>query len=475
MSTRSFPADFVWGSATASYQIEGAFDEGGRTASIWDTYSKTPGNVQNGDTGDVADDHYHRWPEDVAHMKKLGLDAYRFSIAWPRVQPGGSGAFNDEGLAFYSTLVDALIEAGIKPVVTLYHWDLPQELEDEGGWTNRNTAYLFAEYARKVAETLGDRVWVWTTLNEPWCSAYLGYGSGVHAPGRTDPVEALTAAHHLNLAHGLAGRAILDVIPDAQLSVTLNTHVPLPADPESAADRNAARKIELVGNEVFIGPMVEGAYPQELLDNTAHLTDWSFVHEGDEALIKVPLANLGVNYYHSDIARHWDGSGEKQQADGHGNSAASPWPGCDDVEFIEQPGPRTSMGWNIDAPAFTGLLLSLSKRFPDLPLYITENGAAFEDEVTPGGRIHDVQRVDYLRTHFEAALDAIEQGVDLRGYFVWSLLDNFEWGYGYSKRFGIIRVDYTTLERTWKDSALWYAEVIRTDTIGSTESAAELG
>ncbi len=460
-SSRTFPADFLWGSATASYQIEGAVHEDGRGPSIWDTYSHTPGRVLNGDTGDVADDHYHRWAEDVGHIKELGLHAYRFSISWPRVQPGGSGEFNAAGIAFYSRLVDALIEAGVQPVATLYHWDLPQELQDNGGWANRETAIKFAAYAERMAQELGSRISVWTTLNEPWCSAYLGYASGVHAPGLTDGAAALAAVHHLNLAHGLAGRAIRSVLgPDAKLSVTLNLHVTHPDDPGSADDLDAVRRIDNLGNEAFLQPMLEGRYPADLLADTAAVTDWSFVKDGDLELIQVPLTVLGVNYYSSSRARKYTGVGEKQQADGHGNAAASPWVGADDVEFLEQPGPHTAMGWNIDPASFTELLLKVGSRYPHLPLMITENGAAFYDEVSPDGRIHDADRVDYLYRHLDAVGAAIDAGVDVRGYFVWSLLDNFEWSFGYDRRFGIVRVDFDTLERIWKDSAHWYASLI---------------
>ena len=465
-STRTFPDDFLWGSATASYQIEGGVSEGGRGPSIWDTFSHTPGRVLNGDTGDIADDHYHRWAEDVGHIKRLGLHAYRFSISWPRVQPGGSGEFNAEGIAFYSRLVDALLEAGVQPVATLYHWDLPQELEDEGGWTNRETAVKFAAYAERMARELGNRISVWTTLNEPWCAAYLGYASGVHAPGITDGAAALAAVHHLNLAHGLAGRAIRSVLgEDTKLSVTLNLHVMRPDDPNSADDVDAARRIADIGNEAFLQPMLEGRYPADLLADTAGLTDWSFVQAGDLELINVPLSILGVNYYSSGRVRKYSGVGVRQQADGHGNSGSSPWVGADDVEFLPMPGPHTAMGWNIDPEAFTELLTGVGARFPDLPLMITENGAAFHDEVADDGAVHDADRVDYLDRHLEAVAAAIAEGVDVRGYFVWSLLDNFEWSFGYDRRFGIIRVDFDTLERIWKDSAHWYAEVVRTNAL----------
>ena len=457
---RTFPDGFIFGSATAAYQIEGAWDEGGRTPSIWDTFSHTPGRTVNGDTGDVATDHYHRWQSDVALMRDLGLAAYRFSVSWSRVQPGGSGAFNQTGLDFYSRLVDELRDNGIKPVVTLYHWDLPQELEDAGGWPYRETALRFGDYAQGLARALGDRVELWTTLNEPWCSAYLGYAAGVHAPGLTDPAAALAAVHHLNLGHGLAGRAIRAELGESTpVAVTLNLHVPRPADPSSANDLDAVRRIDAIGNRAFTGPMLDGEYPADLLADTASITDWGFVKDGDTATAQIPLQYLGINFYKPDLVRHYDGTGERSTADGHGDGA-SPWVGADDVEFVQQPGPYTEMGWNIDETGLTELLLELSRRYPELPLLITENGAAFPDPVAQDGVVHDADRIDYLRRHLEATGKAIDAGADVRGYFVWSLLDNFEWSWGYAKRFGIVRVDYDTLERTVKDSARWYAAVI---------------
>ncbi len=307
-----FPAGFLWGTATASYQIEGGATEGGRTASIWDTFSHTPGRILNDDTGDVAVDHFHRWRADLDILRDIGLQAYRFSIAWPRVQPGGTGELNPAGLAFYSGLVDGLLERGITPVATLYHWDLPQELEDAGGWPNRDTASRFADYAERMARALGDRVKVWATLNEPWCSAYLGYGSGVHAPGRTDPLAALTAVHHLNLAHGLGGRAIRAVASsDTQLSVSLNLHVIRPEDPASEADRDAVRQVDALANRAFLGPMLEGAYPDDLLHDTRSITDWGFVRDGDLAQIAVPIDALGVNYYSTVLVRRSRASGDR--------------------------------------------------------------------------------------------------------------------------------------------------------------------
>ncbi len=395
-SPRTFPPEFLWGSATAAYQIEGAAREGGRGPSIWDTFSHTPGKTTNGDTGDVAVDHYHRWRADIALMKDLGLQAYRFSISWPRVQPGGSGAFNSEGLDFYARITDSLREAGISPVATLYHWDLPDELEQAGGWPARDTAERFADYAAQMARTLGDRIAVWTTLNEPWCSAYLGYAAGVHAPGRTEPAAALAAVHHLNLGHGLAARAVRSVLgEDAQVSVTHNLHVVRPANPDSEADRDAVRRIDAVGNRAFLGPMLDGAYPDDLIADTASVTDWSFVRDGDTAIAQVPLSVLGVNYYKPDLVRRHDGTGDKAMADGHGDGSASPWVGSDDVEFVQQDGPYTSMGWNMDASGLTELLLSLAGRYPELPLMITENGAAFPDQVSDDGLVHDADRVGY--------------------------------------------------------------------------------
>ncbi|WP_458242965.1 GH1 family beta-glucosidase [Streptomyces sp. MAI_2237] len=463
-----FPTGFRWGTATAAYQIEGAAAEDGRTPSIWDTYSHTPGRVRNGDTGDVACDHYHRWREDVDIMADLGVDAYRFSISWPRVQPTGRGPAVEKGLDFYRRLTDALLEKGIEPVVTLYHWDLPQELEDAGGWPERGTAERFAEYASLAARALGDRVKIWTTLNEPWCSAFLGYGSGVHAPGRTDPVAALRAAHHLNLAHGKAVQALRAELPgDAQTSITLNIHH-VRALTDRPEDVDAARRIDALANRVFTGPQLLGAYPEDLIADTSRLTDWSFVEDGDLSAIQQPLDFLGVNYYSPTLVSAADGRGT-HNSDGHGRSDHSPWPAADQVAFHLPPGDRTAMGWAVDPSGLYELLLRLKADFPGLPLMITENGAAFDDYVDPHGRVVDPDRIAYLRGHLSAVHRAIEAGVDVRGYFLWSLLDNFEWGYGYSKRFGAVYVDYPTGRRIPKASARWYAAVARTGAVPAEE------
>jgi beta-glucosidase len=455
-----FPPDFLLGSATAAYQIEGAFQEDGRGPSIWDTFSHTHGRTLAGDTGDVADDHYHHVEADLDLMQRLGLEAYRFSIAWTRIQATGTGKANERGLGFYSRLVDGLLARGIRPIATLYHWDLPQALEDAGGWPNRDTSLRFAEYASVVGDALGDRVAVWTTMNEPWCSAFLGYGSGGHAPGLTDDLAALQSLHHLNLGHGLAIQELRHVVRkrDAQYSITLNFHA---LRGEEKSSEEAIRRIDALGNRSFTGPLLRGEYPADLLEDTREITDWSFVQPGDLETINQPIDFLGVNYYSTATVRMWDGKSEKLVNDGHRDVGGSAWPGSRDVEFLPQPGPLTAMGWNIAPEALEQLLVSLSAEFPILPLIITENGAAFDD-VEIDGRVNDDKRIDYLRRHFTAAHRAKARGVDLRGYLVWSLLDNFEWSYGYSKRFGLVRVDYETQERTVKESGRWFAELIET-------------
>jgi beta-glucosidase len=456
---RAFPSDFLWGSATAAYQIEGAAREDGRTPSIWDTFSHTPGKVLGGDTGDVACDHYHRWSDDLDLMAELGLSAYRFSVSWSRVQPTGRGPAVQRGLDFYRGLVDGLLERGITPALTLYHWDLPQELEDAGGWPERETAERFAEYATIVGEALGDRVRLWTTLNEPFCSSFLGYGSGVHAPGRTEPESVLKSAHHLNLAHGLATQALRSVLPrDAQIGISLNPGVVRPLS-ESPEDADAARRIDALHTRIFSDPVLHGSYPADLREDTARVSDWSFVLPGDEAAIHQPLDFLGLNYYTVTVVSAPTGQAPAERFDGHGESEFSQWVGSEDVQFHAAPGERTDMGWVIQPSGLTDLLLRFSREAPGLSLYVTENGAAFEDKQDDAGAVHDPNRIAYLHGHLSAVLDAIDQGADVRGYYVWSLLDNFEWAYGYSKRFGVVHVDFETLQRTPKSSARWYAEV----------------
>ncbi|GAA1244114.1 GH1 family beta-glucosidase [Kitasatospora nipponensis] len=466
-----FPAGFRWGAATAAYQIEGAVAVGGRAPSIWDTFSHTPGKVHAGDSGDVATDHYHRYREDVALMSELGLQAYRFSLSWPRIQPTGRGPALEAGLDFYRRLVDELLTAGIEPVATLYHWDLPQELEDLGGWPARETAERFGAYAQLAADALGDRVKLWTTLNEPWCSAFLGYGSGVHAPGRTDPAGALRAAHHLNLAHGRAVSALRAALPaDARISVTLNLHQ-VRARSTDPADLDAARRIDAVGNRVFTGPLLGGGYPEDLRADTAHLVDWqALVRPGDEAAIAAPIDLLGINYYTPTLvsappegAHH--SPRDAARDDAHGASDHSPWPGSEHVLFHRPPGEVTAMNWAIDPSGLYDLITEVARANPGLPLMITENGAAFEDTLTPDGEVLDPERIAYLHAHLTAVHRAIAEGADVRGYFLWSLLDNFEWSYGYAKRFGAVYVDYPTQRRIPKASAHWYATAARSNAI----------
>ncbi|MFD0225317.1 GH1 family beta-glucosidase [Streptomyces hirsutus] len=458
----AFPPAFLWGSATSAYQIEGAVREDGRTPSIWDTFSHTPGKTAGGDTGDIANDHYHRYRDDVAMMADLGLGAYRFSISWPRVQPTGRGPAVQRGLDFYRKLVDELLEHGIKPAVTLYHWDLPQELEDAGGWPERDTAYRFAEYARIVGEALGDRVEQWITLNEPWCSAFLGYASGVHAPGRTDPVDSLRAAHHLNLAHGLGAKALRSVMPARNsVAISLNSSVVRPLSPGDPADLAAVRTIDDRANGIFHGPILKGAYPESLLESTSSLTDWSYVQDGDLELIHQPLDALGLNYYTPSLVSAADPDAKGPRADGHGESTHSPWPAADHVAFHQAPGERTEMGWAVDPTGLHDLIMRYTREAPGLPLYITENGAAYDDKPGADGTVHDPERIAYLHGHLSAVRRAITDGADVRGYYLWSLMDNFEWAYGYEKRFGAVYVDYATQVRTPKASALWYGRAAR--------------
>ncbi|MFI6762246.1 GH1 family beta-glucosidase [Micromonospora sp. NPDC050417] len=450
-----FPSTFLWGAATAAYQIEGAATEGGRTPSIWDTFSHTPGLTKLGHTGDVACDHYHRFREDIKLMTEMGLKSYRFSLSWPRIQPNGSGRANPEGVDFYQRLVDDLLENGIEPWVTLYHWDLPQPLQDAGGWPARDTAERFAEYAALSHHVLGDRVRYWTTLNEPWCSAFLGYGSGAHAPGLSDPEAAVKAGHHLMLGHGLAVQAIRDVRPDHELGITLNLYAVSPQQ-DTPADVDAARRIDGLANRFFLDPILRGEYPADVVEDLAKVTDFGHVREGDMEIISTPLSVLGINYY----SRHVVAAPIEGVEPEPYWRAPSNWPGSEQVRFVTRGVPVTDMNWEIDAPGLVEVLERVHREYPEVPLYITENGAAFVDEVVDG-EVDDVDRVAYFDAHLRACHTAIEAGVPLRGYFAWSLMDNFEWAWGYTKRFGMIHVDYDSQLRTPKSSARWYADVIR--------------
>jgi beta-glucosidase len=446
----SLPADFRWGVATSAYQIEGAYDEDGRGMSIWDTYCRTPGMVDGGDNGDVACDHYHRMPADVALIKSLGVDVYRFSIAWPRIQADGRGPANEKGLAFYDRMVDELLRAGVDPWVTLYHWDLPQALEDAGGWPARDTAYRFADYAMLVFDRLQDRVRTWTTLNEPWCTAMLGYYEGRQAPGRQSFADAMDAVHHLLLGHGLAAQRMRAAATEPiELGITLNMGTAMPAT-ESLADQEAARRADGLGARIYLDPLLRGQYPGDIIDDLSVRGIKLPVVDGDLAIISEPIDVLGVNYYSSHRFSGVTPDGQTEDADGN--------PVTEPVPFGR---PVTAMDWEIIPEGFTQLLVRLSTEYPGTPLVITENGAAFDDVADPSGFVADHDREAYLSSHIAAVAAARQRGADVRGYFAWSLMDNFEWSYGYAKRFGLVHVDYDTQVRTPKQSALWYRDTIR--------------
>ncbi|MGI8587022.1 MAG: GH1 family beta-glucosidase [Chloroflexia bacterium] len=435
----AIPPDFVWGAATASYQIEGAVHEDGRGESIWDRFGHTPGNVLNGDTGDVACDHYHRWAEDIGLMREMGLDAYRYSIAWPRILPAGRGQVNGAGLDFYDRLTDGLLAAGIRPFVTLYHWDLPQALQDKGGWANRDTASAFADYADLVARFLGDRVSAWITHNEPWVAAFVGNLWGEHAPGLRDAATALAVAHHLLLSHGLAVPAIRAAVSGAGVGITLNLQPVYPAT-DSAADLAAASRQDLFANRLFLDPLFEGRYPDHLSEVFGSIG--LPVKSGDLELISAPLDFLGVNYYTRALVR----------ADPAGDPGG--------VATEHPPGEYTTMDWEVYPDGLRVLLERVNRDYPAPAYYVTENGAAFPDELSPDGTVYDPRRQAYLEAHFAAAAQAVAAGVPLRGYFVWSLMDNFEWDKGYSQRFGLLYVDYPTGRRFWKASGRWYQRLL---------------
>jgi beta-glucosidase len=459
----AFPAGFLFGAATAAYQIEGATHEDGRTDSIWDAFSRVPGAVINGESGDIACDHYHRYREDVALMKDLGLQTYRFSTSWSRVQPDG-GPVNPKGLDFYSRLVDELLDAGIKPWLTLHHWDLPQALEEKGGWANRDTSFLFRDYALNVHNALGDRVDVWTTLNEPWCSSFLSYTAGAHAPGRQSKQAGLAAGHHLLLGHGLAVEALRERNPKLELGITLNLTVAKPVDPASPGDLDAARRIDGQFNRFFLDPIFRGTYPQDLLQDVVGLGLTGVIHDGDLAQIAQPIDALGVNYYHGELVSDRPAEHPLRGEAPTDRATSSPFPAADGVFNHPQGLPLTAMNWEVQPDGLRELLARVDSEYARparTKLYVTENGAAYDDTVDADGGVRDVERTEFLKSHLGAILDAIAEGVDVHGYFYWSLLDNFEWAWGYEKRFGIVRVDYETQERTIKDSGLAYAKIIR--------------
>ncbi|MGN6242353.1 MAG: GH1 family beta-glucosidase [Motilibacteraceae bacterium] len=450
-SATDVPADFVWGVATSAYQIEGAHDVDGRGPSIWDTFCRRPGAVHNGDTGDVACDHYHRYKEDLDLLVELGVDAYRFSIAWPRVIPNGTGEVNAKGLAFYDELVDGLLERGITPYVTLYHWDLPQALQDQGGWPSRDTAEAFAEYAAVVVRSLGDRVQSWATLNEPQCSAWHGHLEGVMAPGVKDLGAAVRASVHLHLAHGLGVQAIRANATLAPQVGIVNNHGPVLPASDRPEDVAAARRADGHGNRWWLDPLHGKGYPQDMVE--LYGVDLP-LRPGDLETIAQPLDFLGVNYYTIATVR---------DAPEHPHvTRAEPVPAPDR--------PHTAMGWEVDADGLEVMLRRIADDYQPRAIYVTENGSAWDDEAVADGYVEDVERTSYLESHIEATL-AAACTAPVKGYFAWSMLDNFEWAYGYDKRFGLVRVDYETQKRTVKASGRWYAGAVR----GARQGSAAAG
>ncbi len=442
-----FPDGFLWGAATAAYQIEGAAWEDGRGESIWDRFARTPGNVYQMQNGDVACDHYHRFREDVALMKELGLKSYRFSIAWPRIFPSGVGQSNTKGVDFYRRLVDELQRAEITPMATLYHWDLPQALQDAGGWENRVTAYRFAEYAAYMYEALGDSIPHWITLNEPWCSAMLGHLTGEMAPGKKDWPAALAASHHLLLGHGLAVQAYRQSGLKGQVGITLICTLCEPAT-ESPGDRAAAQRQDGYANRWFLDPVFFGTYPADMVQLYREAIRPGLLQPGDLRVMGAPVDFLGLNYYFRNLVAHDDDGGLLK------------------TRVVPGPGPKTDMGWEIYPNGLELLLGRIHQVYGGVPIYVTESGMAHPDVVAPDGRVDDQARIDYLRAHFAAAHRAMAAGVNLKGYFIWSVIDNFEWAFGYSKRFGLVHVDYETQQRTPKASAYWYRDVIRSGELG---------
>ena len=438
MTTYQFPKNFLWGAATAAYQIEGAWNEDGKGESIWDRFSHTPGKIEDNSTGDVACDHYHRYQDDMALMRHLGLKAYRFSTAWTRVLPAGRGRINLPGLDFYDRLVDGICAVNIEPFLTLYHWDLPYALHEQGGWTNRDVAFAFADYAALMVKRLGDRVKYWTTFNEPSVVMFDGYLVGEHAPGLQDPKAAYQVSHHLMLAHGLAVQAMRGVAPNLNYGIVLNQWMADPAS-DDPADIAAAQSVWERSEPLFLDTIFKGHYPPQVYELVG--TNMPKIKDGDMATISQKLDYMGLNYYSRNLV----------SAGGNIN----PVPGSE----------YTEMGWEVCAPALRGLLNKINDEYDLPPIYITENGAAFPDVVSPDGKVHDSRRLDYLKNHFIQTCLAMQDGVDVRGYFVWSLLDNFEWARGYTKRFGLVRVDYETQERIVKDSGEWYAKVITSNTV----------
>ena len=442
MSKIEFPDDFLWGAATASYQIEGAVKEGGRGESIWDRFSHTPGKIKNGDTGDIACDHFHLYENDVRLMKEIGLQSYRFSISWPRIFPTGKGKVNQAGLDFYSKLVDELINSGIEPLITLYHWDLPQALEDDGGWANPDIVGRFADYAGTVSKHLGDRVKMWTTFNEPGIFGVLGYLIGQHAPGHKDPGKYFKACHHINLAHGEGVIALRSEAKDPKVGTVLQLG-PFHPITDSEGDIRAARNLDGLMNRWYAEPVTVGTYPADFLEMVKPLVP---IQDGDMEKIHQPLDFIGLNLYTRMFAKHDNNVPLLESAV---------------VEDYRVSGADyTEMGWEIYPPSIYETLMRFKTEWGDPEVYITENGAAFDDHLEDGS-VNDQDRIDFYKAYLAEVKHAMDDGIKVKGYFAWSLLDNFEWAHGYKKRFGLIYTDYKTQERTPKASTFWYRDVIR--------------
>ncbi len=443
-----FPPDFLWGAATSAYQIEGAIHEDGRAPSAWDRFAVRPGATYLGQTGEIAADHYHRMEADVALMADLNLSAYRFSLSWPRILPQGTGTVNERGLDFYDRLVDALLARNIRPLATLYHWDLPLTLQDRGGWLVRDTAYAFADYAEVVTRRLGDRVDWWITHNEPWCSAYLGYALGIHAPGLRDKQLAVEAGHHILLSHGLAvPRMRAHLSSQAQVGIALDFYPVYAADdrPETLL---AVKQVDTFRNRWFLDPVLRGEYPDGLFSNMGVVPPP--IHTDDLSIISVPIDFLGVNYY------------TRKLVQGPIDSASSNSIPADSYEDIANiPGASyTEMGWEIFPAGLANILTRIHNEYAPKSLVVTESGAAFDDQWDGNHNVHDQQRVEYLQRHIQTVAEVLRQGVPIKGYVVWSFLDNFEWSEGYRKRFGLVYVDYPSQTRIIKDSGHWYASFL---------------
>ena len=448
-----FPRNFFWGASTAAYQIEGAWNEDGKGESIWDRFSHTTGKIKNGDTGDIACDSYHRWREDIALVQAMNLNSYRFSIAWPRIQPAGSGPVNSKGIDYYSRIVDALLEARIRPFVTLYHWDLPQALEDAGGWPNRDTASRYADYVELVARALGDRVSDWMLFNEPFAVTYVGYLDGAHAPGRNSIIDFLRASHTVNLAQGAGFRALKAARPSARIGTAFSMSSWEPAT-DSEDDRLAAERAHAITNLWFLEPALKGRYPEAL----SFLPEMAMrIRSGDLDKIRAPLDFVGINFYRRIIAR----TPTAIERISHTQQWLFPVKMTDGSQ-----GPKTSNGWEVWPQAMYDIVTRISRDFNRPQIEITESGCAYNDSPGPNGMINDTDRIEYHRKYLQALARAIADGADVRGYHAWTLLDNFEWAEGFSQRFGLAYVDFKTQQRTIKESGKWYAKVAAENRVG---------